>query len=215
MQPTQQQITMLAPVALLAALAAIVASTVDPMAMRAALLLVAALAATAAAWFVAAANAEGTPATVDLLPARQVQAIAADRRRPTFDRDTGLHAEWYFRLRIEEEIARARRYNQGFSLLVFSAQSSGILDVARVATKQYLREVDFAGDLGDWIVLCLPNTTRDGAEQVVGRLAKIVKGLEVRVVEYPADGETLNTLLGEDEWRTRRDDYDPSAYVAS
>jgi hypothetical protein len=146
-----------------------------------------------------------------------VQSLRVDRRRPTFDRDTGLHAEWYFRLRCEEEIARAKRYGQLFTLLIFTSSQTATLDIARSAMKQYLREVDFAGDLGDMIVLCLPNTPRTGAELVMGRLIKLVKDLDVRVAQFPNDGETFTTLLGSDEWRVTPlpEDYDEPQALAS
>ncbi|HEY8172018.1 MAG TPA: hypothetical protein VIH21_02940 [Dehalococcoidia bacterium] len=213
--PTKDQLITLLPVALFGAAAAVLASAIDVVALRVVLEIIVIVNIAWLGWYVAD-SAHERETSLQPLATQQVQAISADRRRPTFDRDTGLHAEWYFRLRVEEEIARSKRYGHGLSLLVFTAHSPEILEVARIATKQYLREVDFAGDLGEVIALCLPNTPRDGAEQVVGRLTKLVKQLDVRVAEYPADGETVNTLLGDAEWRVRPLDPTPAdEHIAS
>jgi hypothetical protein len=67
--------------------------------------------------------------------------------------------------------------------------------------KQWLREIDYAGDLGDVLALCLPNTDRAHAEPVGERLTSLVEGLHVSVSEFPADGGTLAKLLGEEELR--------------
>src|SRR6185437_7092815 len=71
----------------------------------------------------AAVVIEGERADVAIAAVKPVvmQRISADRRRPTFDRETGLLADWYFRLRVEEEIARAQRYGQKFTMLRISA----------------------------------------------------------------------------------------------
>jgi hypothetical protein len=201
-RPTRDQTIALVPACVLGLGALAAGAYVDMLPLRIVLMAIASLAIAAVAWYVGSTDRRSAQPAAPM-PIRQVQAIAADRRRPTFDAGTGLLAEWYFRLRVDEEIARARRYEGPFTLLVFSSGAVTTMDVARVATRQYLREVDFAGDLGDALVLCLPQTGRQGAETVVARLTKLVKGLDVRVAEFPADGETLNTLLGDAEWRVR------------
>lgn len=201
-RPTRDQIIALAPACVVGVIALAAGAYVDIFALRLALMTLAAMAIAAVGWYVGSTDRRSAQPAAPM-PIRQVQAIATDRRRPTFDAGTGLLAEWYFRLRVDEEIARARRYGAPFTLLIFSSSTITTMDVARVATRQYLREVDFAGDLGDVLVLCLPQTPRDGAETVASRLTKLVKGLNVHVVEFPADGETLNALLGDAEWRVR------------
>ncbi len=188
--------------ALVAGTAAVaVASTVDPLALQVALQAVAVAAFILMAWRVGAMPAPQAGATIVSLAPAQAAALASDRRRPTFDRETGLHANWYFRLRAEEEIARAARYGQPFTVLSIVGETHEALDMPRLALKQWLRHVDFAGDLGNVIAVVLPNTNREGAANVMERLMKLVRNVEVRLAEYPVDGATLAQLLGDEEWR--------------
>jgi len=199
------QIARLAPVAIplgVGFAAVVAASAFDALALRIALQCVAITAATVMAWRAGSARTgsdagsrpdAGTPVNLG--------SFRKDGRLPTFDHETGLCTNWYFRLRAEEEIARAARYRQPLTILTLTAATPAVLDAPRMALKQWLRGVDFAGDLGNAIAILLPNTDTAGAEQVVGRLTSLAKGAEVRLAEYPADGETLSDLLGEDEWR--------------
>jgi GGDEF domain-containing protein len=192
----------LAPVLALGTTAVVMASLVDPPSRRFVLEILAVGGIASASWRVGAAALGGTLTRAHGLPQR-LHAIAGDARRTTFDRDTGLLMEWYFRLRVEEEISRAKRYNQPFSVLAITAQSKQVLDAARIAMRQWLRDVDFAGDLGDVLALCLPNTPKAGGEQAGQRLLGLVEGLSVTAAEYPSDGVTLPVLLGEDRWRIK------------
>jgi hypothetical protein len=63
-----------------------------------------------------------------------------------------------------------------------------------------LRQTDFAGDLGHQVAACLPNTTRSSAWSLVSRLTEVMRGVELRLSEFPEDGETLVALL--DDTRT-------------
>jgi len=139
--------------------------------------------------------------------AAQIAYVRGDRRRPTFDRETGLLAEWYFRQRFEEEIARARRYGHDLTALTITITSPGAdaLETARIAARAYLRQVDFAGDLGGVIGVCLPDTSREQAQVVVERLRELVPGMDLAARAYPDDGETASALLNEQAWHTSRD----------
>ena len=75
------------------------------------------------------------------------------------------------RLRAEDEIARAERYAAVFSVVTVQGSESTTMAQAGRALKHALREVDYAGDMGDYIAVVLPNTTREGAEVLAGRLA--------------------------------------------
>jgi hypothetical protein len=123
----------------------------------------------------------------------------SERRKPVLNEDTGLVAEWYFRLRMDEEIARSQRYNQPFTLIEIRANSPEALETVRAIAQDALREVDFAGDLGQQLAVCLPNTTRSGAWSVVARLTEVAKGVDIKLSEYPVDGSTLGALLGGDQ----------------
>lgn len=190
----------LAPGLVLGTIAVAIASAVQDSGWRFVLLILAVGSVAAMSWRVGAAALGGTIARAHGVPHR-LRNIAGDRRRPTFDRDTGLHAQWYFCLRLEEEIARSKRYDQPFTLLSIRAPDKGVLDAPRLAIHGWLREVDFGGDLGDSLAVCLPNTARSGAWTVVERLSKLGDGIDVTLMEYPADGHTMATLLGEDSWR--------------
>lgn len=133
-------------------------------------------------------------------PQAVVQTFAQDRRRPTFNRETGMLVEWYFRTRIEEEIARAKRYGQTFAVVSMKEAAPGGIENARASTKHCLREVDYAGDLGDTIAVCLPNTDRTGVAAVVQRLSDTITGIELSAAEFPVDGGTVSALLREDAW---------------
>jgi hypothetical protein len=193
----------LAPGLLLGTVAVAMADNVGSPALRFALIVTAIGSVAAMSWRVGAAALGGTLTRAHGLPDR-LKMVAGDSKRTTFDRETGLHMEWYFRLRVDEEIARAKRYGQPFTVLTLTSEERQTLDAARITMKQWLREVDFAGDLGDMVALCLPNTARPNAEPVIARLTSVVQGLQVAASEFPADGPTVSKLLREEEWRIPR-----------
>jgi GGDEF domain-containing protein len=190
----------LAPGLVLGVIAIVMADQVEPASTRFILQFLAIGSIADMSWRVGAAALGGTITRAHGLPER-LKLVTSDHRRTTFDHETGLHSEWYFRLRVDEEIARARRYSQPFSLIMVAATSRKVLDVVRITMKQWLREVDYAGDLGDVLALCLPNTDRASAEAVVQRLTSLVEGVHVSLAEYPVDGATLAALLGEEDSR--------------
>ncbi len=129
-----------------------------------------------------------------------VQRIASDRRRPTFDRETGLLADWYFRLRVEEEIARAQRYGQKFTMLRLMQADGDARRIIATAARTCLRAIDLAGTVGAMTCILLPNTTRDAAVTVVDRLQELAPSASIECAECPTDGSTLAALLAEDLW---------------
>lgn len=185
----------LAPGLLLGTVAAALAASIPDAGTRFALVFVAVGCVAAMSWRVGAAALAGTITRAHGLPARLETIATPDRKRPTFDRETGLHAEWYFRIRVDEEISRAKRYGQIFTIVAFSTPQKQVMDLLRVTLREWLREVDFAGDLGHTVAICLPNTQRNGAWAVVERLTRMVRTLDIRVAEYPADGPTLDALV--------------------
>jgi GGDEF domain-containing protein len=188
----------LAPGLLLGSLAFVLADQVEPASARFILQFLAIGSVADMSWRVGAAALGGTLTRSHGLPQR-LKLVADDHRRSTFDRETGVHEEWYFRLRVDEEIARSTRYGHQFSLIMVASTSRQALDAVRVTMKQWLREVDYAGDLGDVLALCLPNTPKASAGAVLDRLTSLVEGLHVSLTEFPSDGATLAALLGEEE----------------
>ena len=193
-------LVVMAPGMILGALAIAVADHVEPASTRFILQFLAIGAVADMSWRVGAAALGGTITRAHGLPDR-LKLIATDPRRRTFDRETGLHAEWYFRLRVEEEIARSKRYRLPFSVIVLTSPSRQVLDAVRITMKQWLRETDYAGDFGDVLALCLPNTGKASAETVIQRLTTQVEGIHASLAEYPSDGETLAALLSEEARR--------------
>lgn len=159
-----------------------------------------------AAWRVTAIETERARAETREQTPAQIAIVRSDRRRPTFDRETGLLAEWYFRQRFEEEIVRAKRYGHALTALTVTAGTKEAHDTTRLAIRAYLRQVDFAGDLSGVIAICLPDTSRDAATAVVARMAELVGDVQVEAREYPDDGETLSALLNEHAWHTTPDE---------
>jgi hypothetical protein len=164
------------------------------------------IAAGVGSWRVSVLRAAEAATDIPAQTPAQIVAVRADRRRPTFDRETGLLAEWYFRQRFEEEIARAKRYGHALTALVVGVHDRAAIETARLAARAYLRQVDFAGDLSGTIAICLPDTPREGAQAVVDRMIELVPGIDVSAREYPADGETVSALLNEHAWHTTSDD---------
>jgi GGDEF domain-containing protein len=189
----------LAPGMLLGSLAILIADHVEPASTRFILQFLAIGSVAAMSWRVGAAALGGLTRSHGL-PDR-LRLVTNDHRRATFDRETGLHVEWYFRLRVDEEIARSKRYGQPFSIIMVAAGQRQVLDAVRITMKQWLREIDYAGDLGEVLALCLPQTDRAGAEPVLQRLTSLVEGLHVSLAEYPSDGTSLAALLGEEDAR--------------
>ena len=191
---------LLAPAVIAGFAAVALTSNVDPTGLRVILQAVAVLAFVTMAWAVARPRGAADELAAALSPS-QAATLGGDRRRPTFDRETGLLTNWYFRLRAEEEIARATRYGQPFTIMSLVGDSPDALAVPRLSIKHWLRQVDFAGDLGKTIAVLLPNTDRAGAAIAMARLTKLVPGTQIHMAEYPADGATLSQLLGDEEWR--------------
>lgn len=192
-------IVLLAPAVVAGFAAVALASNVDPVGLRLALQAIAVLAFITMAWTVARPRGYIIEEAPALSPA-EAKALGGDRRRPTFDRETGLLTNWYFRLRAEEEIARATRYGQPFTIMSLVADTPVALATPRLSIKHWLRQVDFAGDLGNAIAVLLPNTDRAGAAVAVARLTKLLPDTRIRMAEYPVDGSTLAQLLGDEEW---------------
>jgi GGDEF domain-containing protein len=104
------------------------------------------------------------------------------KRRQTFLQDDGslLYADWYFALRFEEEIQRAKRYGQPLSLLVFAPSGlrhkNGLPDRLGLAQalRQRLRSSDVPGPLSDdEVAIALPNTGVRRAGQARRRLQPV------------------------------------------
>jgi hypothetical protein len=196
----RQDVAPVALVAVLALVAALLAAAVDNAAVRAVLGAVVATATVVATYRAAASAALMVGAdTLRALPSEpDLTVIRQDRRNPIFDRTTGLFTDWYVRLRLEEEIARAARYGQHFTVATITSDAPITRDLTSAVAKT-LRHVDYAADLGPAVVVVLPNTATEGAEIWRDRLT-LPGACSVNIREYPNDGKTVSDLLGEDQW---------------
>jgi hypothetical protein len=159
------------------------------------------LAIVAAVWRAAVLAHE--PAAAAAASSSDLRQVGLDRRRPIFDRDTGAYSAWYFRLRVEEEIARADRFGERFTVVSISCDARSSSHVATVVSKK-LRAVDFAGNLGSSVAIVQPRTDRHGAEIFAARVIAPLDDAGYRIAEYPSDAPTLDGLLGEDQWHSLR-----------
>ncbi len=196
-RPDLRLMIALAPPLVLGTIAVALADNTPRADWRFVLLFIAVGAVAAGSWRVGAEALGGTITRAHGVPNRLARLAHSERRGPVTNQQTGLHADWYFKLRVDEEIARAKRYNLPFTVIGIRSHSAANLEAVRIATAGSLRDVDFAGDLGHQVALCLPNTSRSGAWNVVARLTEAAKGVDIKLSEYPADGATLSTLLGD------------------
>ncbi len=211
----RKMLAALAP-ALIAGLAALaVTSMVDAAAVRLPLQVAAVAAIVMLAWRGASIiEREATREQAAAAMPGVVQHMASDRRRPTFDRETGLLADWYFRLRVEEEIARAQRYGQKFTMLRLTQADDGERRIVATAARTCLRAIDLAGTVGPVTCIVLPNTTREAAVTVVDRLQELAPAAAIEASECPTDAATLAGLLGEDLWMVSPPPADAEAEAA-
>lgn len=107
-------------------------------------------------------------------------------------KESDLYADWYFRLRLQEEIERCARY--GTHVTVMLAKNEGE-DWTASAVRAKLRRSDLPGLLRDGTLgVILPNTARDAALQ-----ARLTRTLATRasigLACYPEDGADASELL--------------------
>jgi hypothetical protein len=117
--------------------------------------------------------------------------------------DDGLYTDWYFRLRLQEEIDRSARYNLHFAIVLgkptfihneLDARATSGLFYDRL--RHTLRRSDLPAILQDGTLAVLLPHTMQGAP-VEQRIAKslFVANVEVGSCCYPEDGEDIDTLL--------------------
>lgn len=119
-----------------------------------------------------------------------------------YDRESGLYADWYFGLRLDQEIARCNRYGHPFTLLLIE-QTGGSLDdsVRRLvfsALDDALRNTDIVAHLTDKrFAVLLTNTDSDGARRAGDRLREglMPRPIRVGMASFPEDGRDACSLL--------------------
>lgn len=119
--------------------------------------------------------------------------------------ESGLYTDWYFRLRLQDEVERARRYDIHLSVLVIKPmavhqgaemQSASAWFGERI--RRRLRRADLAALLHDGtLVVAMPNTGHRGATTAKRRIAKELAETQpyVGLACFPDDGEEPEALL--------------------
>lgn len=187
-----------AAVCVLAVVAATLAATVPQMPVRLTFEAIVIVATVAGAWRASAAAA--MPVAETAAAPADVALYQRDRRNPIIERESGLFVDWYLRLRLEEEVARATRFREFFCVALIQAEPADKKAVL-FGVKSSLRKVDYAADLGGGVAVVLPNTDRAGAEVWRTRLPSIAR--IATLAEFPTDGSTVSALLGEETWAFR------------
>ncbi len=124
-------------------------------------------------------------------------------RQAVTDGLTGLFNHRHFYERLTQEFARAQRYGQPLSLLMLDLDDFKLFNdthghpagdvvlaaVARVLKAQLFEGVDVAARYGgEEFAVLLPNTARDGAEEMGERMVRGVAALADEVRELAASG---------------------------
>jgi GGDEF domain-containing protein len=152
----------------------------------------------AALWYVRSVVIERRRGRVDGL-------ANVGQRRPRlslYDTKTGLCADWYFKLRLQEEITRASRYGTPFGLMLVSVakpDDPGARDRVVAAMSQTFRDTDLVGhvDTDARFGVLLVNTDAESSELARMRLqAQLRDGdASVTLACCPSDGTDWRELL--------------------
>jgi len=119
--------------------------------------------------------------------------------------ETGVHSDWYFRLRLQEEIERCERYGLQCSVLVIkpagfhpdtelSMANSWFGDQVR----RHLRRSDLLGALRNGtLVVLMPSTGRRATKTLQRRItAELSPGtVQFGSASFPEDGDSSTALL--------------------
>lgn len=125
-------------------------------------------------------------------------------RKSIYDLETGFCADWYFMLRVEEEIARTARSGQSFGLLcVEPRQQLGatMRNHLLLALERSFRTADLVGRLGDVrFGVLLPDSDDIGTSAARGRIQQLFgrKVVEVRATVHPHGDEDWRTFFSQD-----------------
>jgi hypothetical protein len=107
-----------------------------------------------------------------------------------------------FLIRLQEEVARARRYQRELGLLVFEVAPLSVRQqrAVEVALRDALRRMDVPARLSEHLLGALLPDTGPGAAPAAARLGYLLSGvarqpISVGYARYPVDGESVAELL--------------------
>jgi GGDEF domain-containing protein len=129
------------------------------------------------------------------------QVGGGNRILAIYEAETGLCADWYFRLRLQEEVGRSRRTGQPFALLLAEGRhKSGTKAGARLVEgmAKTFRGTDIVGRLDDLrFGVLLIGADAKGAQAARDRFLSRLPGRDIRmrIATYPHDGEEWRALL--------------------
>ncbi len=118
--------------------------------------------------------------------------------------DTGLYADWYFRLRLQEELERSKRYELHFAMLL--VKPMGLHQDTELGTatgwfgehiQRHLRRSDLPALLQDGSLgVVMPNTGRRAAREVQRRITAELASLDPKsgLACFPDDGADVTEL---------------------
>jgi len=132
-------------------------------------------------------------------------------RLANYDHLTGLLNRRTVLRRLEECMARSRRYGEELSLVLFDVdrfrsvtetvgrtRSDAALQRIGAALQKRMREADFVGRYGaDEFIAVLPHTDREGARVVGERIRKLIEVLELHDGEEKVCNLTVSAGLSE------------------
>jgi GGDEF domain-containing protein len=118
-----------------------------------------------------------------------------------YDVETGFCSEWYFLLRLEEEVERSKRTGHNFVLLNIEPRrrlGNRVRNRFLRCLEGTFRSTDRVGRLGDLrFAALLVGCELEGARAVTRRITASVgrANIQVRVAAYPHDGQDWRGLL--------------------
>lgn len=123
------------------------------------------------------------------------------QRLVIYDRETGFYADWYFRLRLQEELARSRRFGHPCALILAESTKGRLgrdkeADLFKSIMRSF-RATDIVAHMGNLrFAILLTNTSREGAEIARDRLALTCGGgVDVGFACFPEDGDDWRSLV--------------------
>jgi GGDEF domain-containing protein len=121
--------------------------------------------------------------------------------------ESGLYTHWYFRLRLQEEVERSRRYGLHFVVVIVKAlalhqdvEVSTASEWFSERVQRHVRKADLAGLLQDGsLAILLPNTSRRSALLAKKRLEKELSAVRPRIgiACFPEDSDDAGELLAQ------------------
>jgi hypothetical protein len=154
--------------------------------------------------FIAVTAAAQEFANERVLFARNVEEehwqLRAQRLFPRHRENGNLYADWYFRLRLLEELERAQRYNTPVTVLLAKKPKSSVRNGADgwpgSDVESYLRRTDLPAVLRDGSLgVILPHTAHYA--DVRRRITEALGSLDASIglATFPKDGDDVSSLL--------------------